>query len=84
MMVGGFAPFMFLAALGNPVIVVSAVAVGAVARRWWHLLPGSLVPPLACWLFYASDGFWELLPFLIAPAAIWSAATFAIRRIWTS
>jgi hypothetical protein len=87
MMMGGFGPFMMLAAIGIPVIVVSGVAVGLAARRWWHLIPGAAVPPVAYWLYYsifhAVDHFLATLPFVAIAGAVWVVASHAAKRAWT-
>jgi hypothetical protein len=84
MMMGGFAPFIFLAAIGDPVLIGSGIGVGLVIRRWWHMIPGGLVPPAAYLLLYpASLHFTDSLPFLYVGGLIWTATAFAVKRLWT-
>ena len=88
MPITGFAPLIFLAALGNPPIVVTGVAVGLAVRKRWHLLPCAALPPMAYWIFYAAfysvDHYTSLLPFLVTAGAAWSVATCLAKRAWTS
>ena len=85
-MAGGFGPFVFLAALGDPAIIAAGVATGLLARRWWHLALGLCVPPAANFLFYsafyATDHFLLTLPFLAAAGAVWIGAAHAVGRAW--
>ena len=83
MMMGGFGPFMMLAAIGTPTIVIPGIAVGLVARRWRHLIPGLAVPPAAYWTFHPVDYFLETLPFVLLSGAIWVVASHAAKRAWT-
>jgi hypothetical protein len=83
MMMGGFGPFMMLAAIGIPVIVIPGVAVGLAARRWWQLIPGVAVPPAAYWVAYPADYFLETLPFVTVAGAIWIFASHGTKRAWT-
>jgi hypothetical protein len=83
MMMGGLAPFMMLAGIGTPTIVIPGIAVGLAARRWWHLIPGLAVPPAVYWSFYRLDYFLETLPFVLLSAAIWIVASHAAKRAWT-
>ena len=83
MMMGAFAPYMLLAGIGTPAIVIPGIAVGLAARRWWHLIPGLAVPPTVYWSFYRLDYFLETLPFVLLTAAIWIVASHAVKRAWT-
>ena len=80
----GFAPLIFLAALGNPSIVVTGVAVGLAVRKRWHLLPCAALPPMAYWIFYSVDHYTSLLPFLVTAGAAWSLAACLAKQAWTS
>jgi hypothetical protein len=88
MLMGGFGPFIFLAALGNPPVFVTGVAVGLVVRKPWQLLPCASLPPIAYWVFYSAfysvDHSTSSLPFLVTAGAVWSSAAFVTRRAWTS
>jgi hypothetical protein len=87
MLMGGFAPFIFLAALGDPPVLVTGVAVGLAVRRLWQLLPCASLPPTAYWLFYSAfysvDHYASLFPFLVTAGAVWSLAAFAAKRAWS-
>ena len=68
----------------DPITVVSGAAVGAAARRWRHLIPGSLLPPMAFWAFYRAsfgdDDTVKVLPIVLLVGAIWSVAAHLFRR----
>lgn len=72
----------------DPALIVTSLAVGAIASRWWHLLPGSLLPPLAFWGFnreYFDDGtFLPVLLFILPLGAAYSSAAHACRVQLTS
>jgi hypothetical protein len=83
MLMGGFGPFMMLAAIGIPAIAVTGVAVGLAARRSWHLIAGVTLPPAAYWIFYPAEFFLETLPFVTLAGAIWILASHAAKRALT-
>ncbi|HEX8579021.1 MAG TPA: hypothetical protein VF655_05430 [Allosphingosinicella sp.] len=73
--------------LVNPAIVAPAIMVGALARRWWHLVPGSVAPPFAFFYFSRELIGGEVVQALIASAllgVIWSVVTHSVRRHLTS
>ena len=74
--------------LVDPIVVVSSMLVGALAWRWWHLIPGSLVAPIAYWVVY-KESFGEndaimVLPVIAIFGSIWSIVTQSARRHLTS
>lgn len=82
-MAGGFAPFILLALLGDPLLAGPAAGVGLVIRRWWQIAPGSAVPPAAWWTLHSgSEPVGNLLPFLYVAGLVWIAAVFAVKRAW--
>jgi hypothetical protein len=46
----------FFVVLLHPVTIVAGLVVGAAAWRKWHLIPGSVLPPLALWTYWTSYG----------------------------
>ncbi|HEX9965619.1 MAG TPA: hypothetical protein VGB04_11620 [Allosphingosinicella sp.] len=71
-----------------PAIVVPGLAVGALAWRKWHLIPGSLIPPLNFYYFY-EDTFrqndaLQVLPVAWVYGLIWSLAAHFFRRRMTA
>ncbi len=77
-----------LALLVIPSVSISGLAVGALAWRKWHLIPGSLIPPSAFWLswkdtFRDGDAL-QVLPAAWAFGLTWSLAAHSVRRQLTA
>jgi hypothetical protein len=74
--------------LVTPALVVPGLAVGALAWRKWHLIPGSVVPPLNFWAFYGDtfrdNDALQVLPVAWLYGLIWSLAAHFIRRRMTA
>jgi hypothetical protein len=72
----------------TPAIFISGLAVGALAWRKWHLIPGSVIPPLAVWAYYG-DTFRDNDAIQVLPVAwlyglIWSLGAHSFRRQLTA
>lgn len=73
-----------LGLLLTPAIVFPGLAAGALAWRRWHLIPGSVVPPLTFWIFWRDtlregDAL-QVLPVAWLFGLIWSLAAHSFRR----
>jgi hypothetical protein len=80
--------FGLLGLLIMPPISISGLAVGALAWRKWHLIPGSVIPPLTFWAFYR-DTFRDNEALQVLPVAwlfglIWSLTAHSVRRQLTT
>jgi hypothetical protein len=70
--------------LVTPAIVIPGLAVGALAWRNWHLIPGSVIAPLTFWAFngdtFRDNDAIQVLPVAWVYGLIWSLAAHAFRR----
>lgn len=74
--------------LVTPALVFPGLAVGALAWRKWHLIPGSVIPPLAFWVWHGdtfrdNDAI-QVMPVAWAFGSIWSLAAHFFRRRMTA
>ena len=80
----GWWPIIGFAALVDPVIVALGVLIGAIARRWAHVVLSGLLVPAGWWgfnwLLHRVDHFWSLLPLIAGAGMIWSGAAFSVKR----
>ena len=82
----------FLGYLGlvfNPALIIAALVVGGLSRRWWHLILGNLSSPLATWAFWTdqiadTSDLWSIMPTSYVAGLIWSAAAQSFKRQLTS
>jgi hypothetical protein len=66
-----------LAGVINPLIIVPAIVIGALARRWWQALLGALVVAAAVFAIR-----WAAFPVTVLAAAVWTSAAFLAARRW--
>ncbi len=71
-----------------PPISISGLAVGALAWRKWHLIPGSVIPPLTLWAVYGDtfrgNDALQVLPVAWVFGLIWSLTAHSLRRQLTA
>lgn len=83
----GWLPVIGFIVLVNPIIVITGIASGLVARRWWQVVLGLVTAPAACWVYDTVFGKTNtfaspllLVPFLALAGIIWTAAVFGLKK----
>jgi hypothetical protein len=72
-----------VAIMFDPALIITSLAVGLLSRRWWHLLAGILLPPLAFWSLnreYLDETFLPVLLLILLLGAAYSSAAYGFRR----
>jgi hypothetical protein len=79
----------FLGGLIDPLVLVPAIAIGALARKWWQALLGALAVAAAVFavgffhdLPEGAEMVWAAVPVAALAPVAWSAAAFLGARRW--
>jgi hypothetical protein len=79
----------FLAGLIDPLVIVPAIAVGVLARRWWQALLGAVAVAAAVFavgffhdLPEGAEMVWAAVPVAALAPVTWSSAAFLGARRW--
>lgn len=77
-------PVIFAAKLLDPVIIVLALLVGLLSKKWWHVMIGSLiVAGLSEGVLNSYQSFREFDPInllVVAAASVWASGGFVAQR----